>query len=243
MNLKQSLLSTIILSIFITGCSSNQISKGNEIKNEAVYQKTMTKVQNDVNEIMNKDYEYVLNNMGEPYCTTYYINSKQINSNEILNEDFKAENMRLIYPKHAEESQIEESAIYIEIKDNKVVDVETYELSDFSVEEENINHGSDIILNRYYNDMSLPLSKKINVDLKKYIGQDKNNIKSIVGEVFPNYEIYDNTNGSEISIYFLSGINKEDGKILGICTQENKIKDIQVISQNNINLIKKYLCQ
>ena len=49
-----------------------------QIADEATCQKTMTKVQNNVNEIIGKDYKYVLENMGRPYCTTYYIDMDKV---------------------------------------------------------------------------------------------------------------------------------------------------------------------
>lgn len=239
MNIKQSLLSIIILSIFITGCSSNQTNNSNQTKNEAIYQKTMTKVQNDVNEIMDKDYEYVINNMGEPYCTTYYINSNEISSIDILNQNLQSENMRLIYPKKIDKIQIEESAICIEIRDNKVYDVETYELSDLITEQ---NNKVDIVLNKYNNNKKIYLTDEINNKLNQYIGQDKSSIKNIVGETSPNYKIYDNRNKTQTNIYLLKETNDEV-KLLGICVYDNKIKDIKVVNKDDVKFIKSYLCK
>lgn len=63
----RNLLLTIPL-IFIVGCSSANINS-NDVSKEAIQKNTMTKVQNDVNVIMDKSYDYVLENMGEPYST------------------------------------------------------------------------------------------------------------------------------------------------------------------------------
>ncbi|EPZ55771.1 hypothetical protein H477_3132 [[Clostridium] sordellii ATCC 9714] len=46
--------------------------KNNKIEiDEATQQKNITKVQNDITEIMGKNYEDVIKNIGKPYLTTY----------------------------------------------------------------------------------------------------------------------------------------------------------------------------
>ncbi|MEG0180626.1 MAG: hypothetical protein RR657_01945, partial [Peptostreptococcaceae bacterium] len=118
------IISIVLISILIfSGCSMNN-KKDKEI-DKATQQKNITKVQNDISEIMEKDYEYVINNMGKPYLTTYYINTedyknyKGLDSQQLLSEL----NLEMVYPKEGYES----SALYIDIEKNKVVDVESNE--------------------------------------------------------------------------------------------------------------------
>ena len=89
MNIRKALMiSFISFAFLVTGCSSKGIDSVQQIADEATCQKTMTKVQNNVNEIIGKDYKYVLENMGRPYCTTYYIDMdkvKDISNIEELN--------------------------------------------------------------------------------------------------------------------------------------------------------------
>ena len=76
MNMRVMLLGNIIIfNVFLLGCSKNT----SDTQNQALYEMTMTKVQNDVNEIMDKESNYVLENMGKPYITTYFINTQDIN--------------------------------------------------------------------------------------------------------------------------------------------------------------------
>ena len=71
MNIRKALMfSFISFAFLVTGCSSKGIDSVQQIAEEATCQKTMTKVQNNVNEIIGKDYKNVLENMGRPYCTT-----------------------------------------------------------------------------------------------------------------------------------------------------------------------------
>ena len=83
MNIKKSLSTLIILTIFFTGCSNYQVSKDSTtLPDEATKQRTMTKVQNDINEIIDKDYKYILSNLGEPNATAYWIDKSKINDIE-----------------------------------------------------------------------------------------------------------------------------------------------------------------
>ena len=75
MNIKRLLALGVLCSMFFVGCSNNDIKDNTlDLPNEATKQKTMTKVQNDINEIKDKDYNYVLNNLGQPDVTSYWIN-------------------------------------------------------------------------------------------------------------------------------------------------------------------------
>ena len=85
MNLKKSLFRLIVLTMLFTGCSSYQVQNREiSLPDEATKQKTMTKVQNDVNEIINKDYDYVLSNLGEPNATSYWIDKTKVENIDTL---------------------------------------------------------------------------------------------------------------------------------------------------------------
>ena len=59
MNIRKALMiSFISFAFLVTGCSSKGIDSVQQIADEATCQKTMTKVQNNVNEIIGKDYKY-----------------------------------------------------------------------------------------------------------------------------------------------------------------------------------------
>ena len=64
--------------IFLVGCSTSGMNDKN-VSKEAIERNTMTKVQNDVNVIMDKSYDYVLQNMGSPYSTIYSLKIDNIN--------------------------------------------------------------------------------------------------------------------------------------------------------------------
>ncbi|HBG2552678.1 TPA: hypothetical protein KPK82_001690, partial [Clostridioides difficile] len=52
MKLKRSLVCVTILGIILVGCHKENTKEKNQVASKATQQKTMTKVQNDVNEIM-----------------------------------------------------------------------------------------------------------------------------------------------------------------------------------------------
>ena len=93
----ETVLSTlIILTIFFTGCSNYQVSKDSTtLPDEATKQRTMTKVQNDINEIIDKDYKYILSNLGEPNATAYWIDKSKINDIENVEDVEKLTDMRI----------------------------------------------------------------------------------------------------------------------------------------------------
>ena len=92
MNIKRLLALGVLCSMFFVGCSNNDIKDNTlDLPNEATKQKTMTKVQNDINEIKDKDYNYVLNNLGQPDVTSYWINKDDVND---LNSVFDLEKIK-----------------------------------------------------------------------------------------------------------------------------------------------------
>ena len=173
MNIRKALMiSFISFAFLVTGCSSKGIDSVQQIADEATCQKTMTKVQNNVNEIIGKDYKYVLENMGRPYCTTYYIDMDKVKDISNIEELNNIENIRLIYPKETNVDKSKSSALYIQLDNNIVKDVQTYELLSKD-EKENIKSSVDIVVDRYSEKTNLLPDKFENIKLDKYIGEDK----------------------------------------------------------------------
>ncbi|MEG1311193.1 MAG: hypothetical protein RSD47_04205, partial [Romboutsia sp.] len=83
------------------------------------------------------------------------------------------------YPKYTSENQLDGSAIYIEINDNKVIDVQTYEFEDYDIETEAVSNNIDIILDQYNEKSILELSEFENIDFNNYINKNKENLYSI----------------------------------------------------------------
>ena len=117
--------------IFLVGCSTSGMNDKN-VSKEAIERNTMTKVQNDVNVIMDKSYDYVLQNMGSPYSTIYSLKIDNINDFKDVNkikgaqvDDVKVLSTGLLYPKYTSDYNLDGSALYIALKNNKVNEVET----------------------------------------------------------------------------------------------------------------------
>ncbi|WP_042275778.1 hypothetical protein [Faecalimicrobium dakarense] len=244
MNLKKTIYSIILIGMFVTGCSKNNIEES-KIADEETHQKTMTKVQNNVNEIINKDYDYVLKNMGVPYCTTYYIDAEimeSANTMDELNKVVKTSNMRLIYPKYTANNKLDGSALYIEISNYKVVGVQTYEFSDYDIETEAINKDVDIIVDQYNEKTTLPIEKFKNIDFNNYIHKDKEELYSILDEDSANFEAYDKERKEKIKGYFLKENDGSFKNVLTIYEKNNLIESIDIVSADKtMSVVKSHL--
>ncbi|WP_195937703.1 hypothetical protein [Romboutsia sp. 1001713B170131_170501_G6] len=232
MKLRKLLYSIIVISAFVTGCSkSENINTNGSLPNEEMKHKMMTKVQNNVNEIMNKDYEYVIKNMGEPYCTTYYIDSD--NPREIRDK-------RLIYPKYTEENKLDKSALYINLRNDHVVEVQTYEISKEDSDEKYINDGADIIVDRYNDALPISLSSVEKIDINSFIGRDTESICEYFGDKYPSIEAYSRLGNRNVDLYEVESSKKI--KLLAVFSKENKIEKIETINQEKlVNILKQYL--
>lgn len=232
MKLRKLLYSIIIISAFVTGCSkSENINTNESLPNEEMKHRMMTKVQNNVNEIMNKDYEYVIENMGKPYCTTYYIDSD--NPREIRDK-------KLIYPKYTEGNKLDKSALYINLRDDHVVEVQTYEISKEDLNEKYINDGADIIVDRYNYALPISLSSVEKIDINNFIGKDTRLVYEYFGDKSPSLEAYSKAGNRNIDLYEVE--SSGEIKLLVIFSKENKIEDIKIINQEKlVNILKQYL--
>lgn len=240
-NITKVLTINLILFTFLsTGCSSKGVDSIKVTQDEAIYQKTMTKVQNNVNEIIGKEYEYVLENMGHPYCTTYYIDIDKVNDINSIEGLNSIEDIRLIYPKEADVNKLKDSALYIQINNNIVKEVQTYELLSNS-ENENIKSSVDIVVDRYNENYSLSLDKFENLKLNKYIGEEIELFLKDIGNVKVNFDIYDNKREKNIKVYLLNKVNSSNNKVMLVYNNLNKIEDIKIVDINDgLNLLNYY---
>lgn len=230
MSIRRILTTSIIaFTVLFAGCTTNDIASRDLQNDEAKYQKTMTKVQNDVNEIIGKDYEYVLENMGTPYCTTYYIDVDKIKNIKSIEELNNIDNIRLIYPKDANIDIQDDSALYVTLNDNIVNDVQTYELSG-SDEKEDFESSIDIIVDRYNDKSILNMDKVRNIDIKSYIGKEVEFFSKSINKLNPNMDIYDDERKQNLKAYLLKNEDLLNQEVMVVYSESNIIKDIKLIS-------------
>lgn len=226
MNLKKSLYILIILTMLFTGCSNYQAqNKGISLPDEATKQKTMTKIQNNLNEIVDKDYNYVLNNLGEPYATTYWIDKSDLEKLEELDSLEEIENLtdiNLVYLKNVSNEDTNSSALYLQLKDKLVKKAQIVDYSSPNI----VKKKSKILIDCY---SDADVISESELDIKKlddFIGVDSNEISKIVGNKQPSYDayLYDKSQ-KYINIY-----NLDDGdKLLAIFIKDNKIFEIKIL--------------
>lgn len=241
MNIRKVLtISLISFAFFVTGCSSKDIGSVQSIADEATHQRTMTKVQNNVSEIIGKDYKYVLENMGRPYCTTYYIDIDKVKNISNIEELNSIENIRLIYPKETNVDESENSALYMQLDNYIVKEVQTYELLSKD-EKEDIKSSVDIIVDRYSEEPSFSSDKFENINLDKYVGEDIELFLKDIGYITSNFEIYDNKREKNIKVYLLNQINSLNNKIMLVYNNSDKIEDIKIVKiSEGLNLINDF---
>ncbi|MDU4860100.1 MAG: hypothetical protein E6356_05620 [Terrisporobacter othiniensis] len=238
MNLKRSLSALIILTMLFTGCSNYQVqNEGITLPDEATKQKTMTKVQNDVNEIINKDYDYVLSNLGKPNATAYWIDKNKIDSLDTLDDAENLEDINLVYLKKVSDENTNSTSLYLHLK-NKIV--KNAQIVDYSNSRSNITKGinkSKILIDCYDDGEIVEMSHLDTQKLNTFIGDDSREISTIVGHKQPSYDayLYDKVEKS-INVFKL---DNED-KLLAIFTKDNKISEIKILDNKKevINEIK-----
>ena len=227
MNIKKSLSTLIILTIFFTGCSNYQVSKDSTtLPDEATKQRTMTKVQNDINEIIDKDYKYILSNLGEPNATAYWIDKSKINDIENVEYVEKLTDVNLVYLKDVSNEVTNSSALYLQLENDKVKKVQIVDYSSPSLSNSLIK--SKILINCYTNGDIVKLDNLNKKNLDEFIGIDSNDMEKIVGDNKVSYDAYLFDNKS-INVYKLD----EDNKLLAIFTENNKVSQIQVLSNQD----------
>lgn len=230
MKIKISLIITI-MSILVAGCSINN-KEDNYVADSVTKQKTMTKVQNDASEIIDKDYDYVIKNMGIPRSIFYYINLSDVEKSKTVEELIDEKTFKVLtYPKNTEDSNIEKSALYISLEDNKVIDVETRGLLEGS--EEVSTDDSYIIIEKRREEAKL-LSKDIEgLDLKKYMGVNIKDFESLLGDNSYDFKIFDKSRKENVIGYLLKEDSGEIKKALVISKEGKNIKNIKIIDKKS----------
>ena len=229
---KVKLISTVLISILIiSGCSMNK----DKNVDKATQQKNITKVQNDISEIMGKDYDYVVKNMGKPYLTTYYINidkfknCKNLDFNQLLSKL----DIELVYPKEGYES----SALYVDIDNNKVVDVKTNEFVGVSSGFENLPEyasPSNVIIDFYNKQKYLSMDKLKGISLKSYEGKSIKDFAKETGLDAPNAFAYSENSNKIISYYILDNNKDTLEDIIAVAQEDDKITSISQVSKSSI---------
>ena len=227
MNIKKSLSTLIILTMLCTGCSTYQVkNRSVSLPNEATKQKTMTKVQNDINEIIDKEYEYVMSNLGEPNATAYWIDKSKINDIENVEDVEKLTDVNLVYLKDVSNEVTNSSALYLQLENDKVKKVQIVDYSSPSLSNSLIK--SKILINCYTNGDIVKLDNLNKKNLDEFIGIDSNDMEKIVGDKKVSYDAYLLDN-KYINVYKLD----EGNKLLAIFVKNNKISQIKVLSNKD----------
>ena len=213
--------------IFLVGCSTSGMNDKN-VSKEAIERNTMTKVQNDVNVIMDKSYDYVLQNMGSPYSTIYSLKIDNINDFKDVNkikggqvDDVKVLSTGLLYPKYTSDYKLDGSAIYIGLKNGKVNQVETCDFKNFDVSQL-MDEKSNISISSYTNYDNLNMDNIDRDKLNNYIGKEKSSLSDIIKHKKCKYSIYmDLDDPINIDIY-----DVKDSDFLMIAYKDDIIIDI-----------------
>ena len=202
---------------------------------KATQQKNMTKVQNDASEVIGKDYNQVLDIMGKPYITTCYINTKDYKDYKSLSDKqlLSKLNAQLVYPKEGYES----SALYLDLKNNKVVGVKSNEFVGLSSGFEDMPDyakSSNFIID-FYNKQEYIKDKDLELDtLKSYVGQTEDELhkNSVLAE--PNAKAYTKDKTKFINYYILSNDKGNLENMISVTFENNKITDISKMSEMDL---------
>ena len=225
MNIKKSLSALIILTMIFTGCSSYQVKEeAVSLPDKATKQKTMTKVQNNINEIIGKDYEYVLSNLGEPNATAYWIDKDTVDKIHTLDNIENIGDVNLVYLKNVSNENNNSSALYLQLEDNNVKKVQIVDYSSLGIKKSLVK--SKILVNCYTDGEIVNIDTLKDKKLDDYIGLDISGMEKIVGNKKASYDAYlfDKLDKS-INVYEL-----DNNKLLVIFTEQNKISNIKIIS-------------
>ncbi|MCU9815713.1 hypothetical protein [Paraclostridium sp. AKS73] len=207
---------------------------------KATQQKNMTKIQNDVSEVMGKNYEYVMDNIGDPYMTTYYINTDKYGEYENLDKEgiLKNLNIEMVYPKDGYES----SALYVDISKDKVVNVESDEFVGMSSGFEDLpkEAKSANVIIEFYNDQAFIDASKVDFkSIKTYIGKNIDELIRDTSLDMPNAVAYSKNKEKMINYYILEIKNNKTTFVVSVTEDKGKILDITQVS--DASLIKELI--
>lgn len=236
MKVQKSLIGLIISCIFFTGCSNYKVNNEEiSMPDEATKQKTMTKVQNDIDEIKDKDYEYVISNLGEPNVITYGIDKDDIYEIEAI-EDIRAlGEMSLAYYKNVSEDESTKSALNIYLKDNVVQKAQSVDyISEDLIEDMD---KSKIIVSYYKDNDTISMDNLEGKDLHNFQGMKSKELSKIIGDIQYKYNVhlFDGEKKS-VKIYELN----EDGKLLAVFEENDVIKTVRTLEETKsvVNIVK-----
>lgn len=234
---KSLLISTMLIVILMfSGCSMKSEKK----VDKATQQKNMTKIQNDVSEVMGKNYEYVMDNIGDPYMTTYYINTDKYGEYENLDKEgiLKNLNIEMVYPKDGYES----SALYVDISKDKVVNVESDEFVGMSSGFEDLPKeakSANVIIEFYNYQAFIDASKVDFKSIKTYIGKNIDELIRDTSLDMPNAVAYSKNKEKMINYYILEIKNNKTTFVVSVTEDKGKILDITQVS--DASLIKELI--
>ena len=229
------ILFIIIAVMFLGGCSN--IDSSNSLSKEEIEIQTMTKVQSDVNEIMGRDIDYVLENMGNPYSMTYSLSIDnfdkfkdlkdiEVNNIDLKNmEDIEIVSKGFLYPKYISDDKLDGSAIYIVFKDDKVSAVETCDFKNLDISQLK-DDDSNVAISVYTDDENIDLGDIDEDKLQMYVGKEEDEILEIFKNEECKYYAFSDTN-LNLKVY---SINENEVLIIFV-----KDGCVEFISRENIS--------
>ncbi|WP_297134338.1 hypothetical protein [Terrisporobacter sp.] len=236
MKVQKSLIGLIISCIFFTGCSNYKVNNEEiSMPDEATKQKTMTKVQNDIDEIKDKDYEYVISNLGEPNVITYGIDKDDIYEIEEVEDVRALGEVSLAYYKNVSEDESTKSALNIYLKNDVVQKAQSVDyISEDLIEDMD---KSKIIVSYYKDNDIISMDNLEGKDLHNFEGMKSKELSKIIGDIQYEYNVYlFDEEKKSVKIYELN----EDGKLLAVFEEDDVIKTVKTIEENKnvVNIVK-----
>jgi len=132
--------------------------------------------------------------------------------------------------------------LHQELSNNKVIEVQTYEFSDYNIKTEATSNKVDIIVDKYNEEEVLQLERVENINFDTYSGKSEEEIYKIVGGNTANIEAYDKTRNKKVKAYFSQDENQDITKILTVFENEKNIEKIKIVREDEImNLVGEYL--
>lgn len=231
MNIKKALAQLIVCSLFFTGCSNYQVkSKTTTQPDQATIQQTMTKAQNDNNEIINKDYDYVLSNLGQPNITTYWADINKLNSIQDIYDLNDLERVDLLYFKNISTTDSDNSALYVGLDNETVVNVQSIDY----VKENFLNdfYKSNIAINSYRDYDSIRFSDIKMKNLEEFSGVNYSRHTEIVGNNQCMYDAYFYGDDQEKAVEVFK-LDNED-QVLCLFSTGDKITKVELVNYSDI---------
>lgn len=234
MNKKTILAQLTILSMLFIGCSNMSIEQNtNDVPEESTIEQTMTKVQNDASEIINKDYEYVLNNLGEADVTTYWTNIDNIKSLETIEDAQKITNMDLFYFKNVYDEEDKNTALCLNLKNKIVKTVQSIDYSKSELVE--AAYESKVTFSVYKDYDELDINAVKSMKLNEFIGLKYDECEALIGSSQYIYDayIYDEV-GRGLEIFQI----KDNEDKLCIFTKNDIVTQVRIISPEDAYDVK-----